>query len=86
MLIITKEAKRAMESRVFRRVLLGSDFPGGTLGFLGHLISPTVSEANVEGRPTINRANLSIINNRLSITIIIELGPWQYYRATTEPL
>jgi hypothetical protein len=53
MLIITKEAKRAMESRVFRRVLLGSDFPGGTLGFLGHLISPTVSEANVEGRPTI---------------------------------
>jgi len=26
---------------------------GGTLGFLGHLISPTVSEANVEGRPTI---------------------------------
>jgi hypothetical protein len=52
-LIITKEAKRAMESRVFRRVLLGSDFPGGTLGFLGHLISPTVSEANVEGRPTI---------------------------------
>jgi hypothetical protein len=33
-----------------------------------------------------NRANLSIINNRLSITIIIELGPWQYYRATTGPL
>jgi hypothetical protein len=30
-----------------------------------------------------NRANLSIIDNRLSITIIIELGPWQYYRATT---
>jgi len=27
----------------------------GTLGFAGHLVSPTVSEANVEGRPTINQ-------------------------------
>jgi hypothetical protein len=33
-----------------------------------------------------NRANFSIIDNRLSITIIIELRPWQYYRATTGPL
>ena len=30
-----------------------------------------------------NRANFSIINNRPLITIIIELRPWQYYRATT---
>jgi len=33
MLIITKEAKRVIESRVFRRILLGSDFPGETLDF-----------------------------------------------------
>jgi hypothetical protein len=26
---------------------------GGTLGFAGHLLSPTVSEASREGRPTI---------------------------------
>jgi hypothetical protein len=33
-----------------------------------------------------NRANFSIIDNRPLITIIIELRPWQYYRATTGPM
>jgi hypothetical protein len=27
---------------------------GGTLGYAGHLLSPTVSEASREGRPTIS--------------------------------
>ena len=33
----------------------------GTLGFAGHLVSPTVSEANVEGRPTIKDIKLKYI-------------------------
>jgi hypothetical protein len=40
---------------------------GGTLGFLGYLISPTISEVNIEGRPTITLItnNYITINNRI---------------------
>jgi hypothetical protein len=43
----------------------------------------SVGSDKLDKRTIDNRANLSIIDHRSSITIIIELGPWQYYRATT---
>ena len=46
----------------------------------------SVGSDRIDKRTIDNRANLSIIDNRPSIMIIIELGPWQYYRATTGPL
>ena len=50
------------------------------------LILPSVGSDKLDKRRLDNRANFSIIDNRPSITIIIELRPWQYYRATTGPM
>jgi hypothetical protein len=53
--LITKYySRRVIESRVFRAKNQGLDFSGGILSFAGHLVSPTVSEASEEGRPTIS--------------------------------
>jgi hypothetical protein len=46
----------------------------------------SVGSDKLDKRRLDNRANFSIIDNRPSITIIIELRPWQYYRATTGPM
>ena len=52
----------------------------------GKIEGGSVGSDKLDKRRLDNRANFSIIDNRPSITIIIELRPWQYYRATTGPL
>ena len=45
----------------------------GTLGFAGHLVSPTVSEANVEGRPTISNSKAGLAKGLVRISAIISI-------------